>query len=73
MIPPKVQRRARAILQLYAEKKVHPRKLVGGLGLAIEVGYRWRLLSQDHGESWRLVSHEKYNKLTRGKKPHNMR
>lgn len=73
MIPAKVQRKARAILMLYATKEAVPRKLEGGLGLAFDVGYRWRLLSQDKGQTWDLMSHEKYNKLTRGKKPRKMR
>lgn len=73
MIPAKVQRKAKAILHLYAQKEVQPRKLAGCLGLALEVGYRWRLLSRDKGATWDLVSHERYNKLTRGKKPRTMR
>ncbi len=73
MIPAKVQRKARVILHLYNQRQIQPRKLVGDLGWALEVGYRWRLLSRDKGQTWDLMSHEKYNKLTRGKKPKTMR
>lgn len=73
MIPPSIQRKARQILERHLAGEISPRKLAGGLGLSLEVGYRWRLLSRDKGQTWDLMSHEKYNKLTRGKKPPTMR
>lgn len=73
MIPADIQRKAKKVLERHLAGELKPRKLVGGLGLALEVGYRWRLLSRDKGQTWDLMSHEKYNKLTRGKKPPKMR
>lgn len=30
--------------------------------MSLKVGIRWRLLSRDGGETWDLLTHEKYNR-----------
>lgn len=47
-------------------EKVYTR-LQGSGYLKINLGLRWRLLSRDNGQHWRLTTHEKYNTL-KGKK-----
>ncbi|WP_425537037.1 hypothetical protein [Klebsiella pneumoniae] len=39
----------------------------GGIypALKIDIGAFWRLFSADNGESWILVTHERYNNIIR--------
>lgn len=70
MIPEKVQKKADEVLARYLAREIHPKRLRGsGRGLALAVGYSWRLLSWDNGETWDLLSHEEYNTKTRGHQP----
>lgn len=31
--------------------------------MKMDVGTFWRMLSRDQGQSWELMSHERYNKM----------
>ncbi|MEL0581151.1 hypothetical protein AACK17_21780 [Pectobacterium punjabense] len=37
----------------------------GSRYLKIDIGPFWRLLSRNHGDSWELMNHERYNKEIR--------
>ncbi|WP_457852468.1 ParE family toxin-like protein [Raoultella ornithinolytica] len=47
---------------MYASGKINPCRIKCG-NLSLKVGRKWRLLSQDDGECWKVMSHEKYNQL----------
>lgn len=69
MIPEKVQRRADEVLARYYAREISPKRLRGfGKVVAFSVGYSWRLVSWDGGETWDLLSHEQYNNKTRGRR-----
>lgn len=57
MIPEKVQRKADEILARYYAKEIAPKRLNGfGKVSAFNVGYSWRLVTWDDGETWDLLS-----------------
>ncbi|EGT3611632.1 hypothetical protein FAP59_18805 [Morganella morganii] len=69
-IPDKIQRKAKRLLLRHFSgehlcKKVKCYGKKGGIypALKIDIGVFWRLLSLDNGESWQLMSHERYNKI----------
>lgn len=74
MIAPKIRAKADQLLSAFIAGTVHARKGTGLPYLAIEVGYRYRLLcwtpeERFNRDAWTLYTHEAYNKLTRrGKK-----
>ncbi|WP_422395532.1 hypothetical protein [Raoultella ornithinolytica] len=47
---------------MYASGKINPCRIKCG-NLSLKVGRKWRLLSQDDGGCWKVMSHEKYNQL----------
>ena len=55
--------RARATLALYRSGALSARKTTRGCGTrSLEVGLRWRLVKLP-GKPWRLMTHEKYNRV----------
>lgn len=61
-IPPHINEKASIILKMYASGKINPCRIKCG-NLSLKVGRKWRLLSQDDGECWKVMSYEKYNQL----------
>lgn len=61
-IPPHINEKASIILKMYASGKINPCRIKCG-NLSLKVGRKWRLLSQDDGECWKVMSHKKYNQL----------
>ncbi|OZP05648.1 hypothetical protein CG692_24380 [Escherichia coli] len=43
--------------------RIHPRRMHKTGYLSLSVNLRWRLLSRDGGQSWEVMSHERYSKL----------
>ena len=62
-IPLSAVKKATAVLGQWLAHKTFAREIHGSGNLSLKVTYHWRLLSRDNGESWELMSHEKYNRL----------
>ena len=61
-IPPHINEKVSIVLKMYASGKINPCRIKCG-NLSLKVGRKWRLLSQDDGGCWKVMSHEKYNQL----------
>ena len=69
-VPDNIQRKANGLLLRYFAgerlcKKVKCGGKKGGIYpvLKIDIGAFWRPLSTDNGQSWKLMSHKRYNKM----------
>lgn len=69
-VPEKVRQKAQLQLQRLAKGERLTRKVKcggkrGGVCalMKMDVGTFWRMLSRDQGQSWELMSHERYNKM----------
>ncbi|MGO3396566.1 MAG: ParE family toxin-like protein [Serratia proteamaculans] len=60
---PGIYRKAAALLARFDRgEKVYTHLTQSGKW-KINIGYQWRMLSKDKGRNWRLMTHEKYNRL----------
>ncbi|EPK7666762.1 hypothetical protein MOV73_005095 [Raoultella ornithinolytica] len=50
---------------MYASGKINPCRIKCG-NLSLKVGRKWRLLSQDDGGCWKVMSHENTTNLKTG-------
>ncbi|MCL5502181.1 hypothetical protein M5Y49_26395 [Escherichia coli] len=62
-IPEWVHQQAVFVLRQYRNKRVHPCRMHRSGNLSLRVNRRWRLLSRDGGQSWEVMSHERYSKV----------
>ena len=60
-IPFHVVTKASSVLEKWLKGDETARPMYRNEKLALAVSRRWRMLSADHGDSWELMSHEKYN------------
>lgn len=54
--------KAGQILDLWQQGQQPVTRMKKTGNIALKVGLRWRLLSKDEGESWDLLTHERYNR-----------
>ncbi|EPH0213768.1 ParE family toxin-like protein [Klebsiella oxytoca] len=54
--------RALAALKCFARRQRNYSRIKPHSYLVIRIGRRWRLLSKNGGQRWRLMTHETYNK-----------
>lgn len=57
------QDKANSILNQWRCGERRARKSYGRKFLSLEVGYFWRWLSKDNGETWQLLPHKEYEKI----------
>ena len=62
-IPEWVHLKAAHVLSQFRARRIHPRRMHKTGYLSLSVNLRWRLLSRDGGQSWEVMSHERYSKL----------
>lgn len=62
-VPEWVHTQAVSTLGRYRKRRVNPCRMHGSGNLSLKVNRRWRLLSRDGGQSWEVMSHERYSKL----------
>ena len=55
-------------LAQYRKRRIFPCRIHGTGYLSLKVNPRWRLLSQNGGKDWQLLTHERYNGVKDGKK-----
>ncbi|WP_137916173.1 hypothetical protein [Klebsiella quasipneumoniae] len=60
--PLPVCNRALAALKCFARGQRNFSRVMPHAYLAIRIGRRWRLLSKNGGQQWRLMTHETYNR-----------
>lgn len=70
MIPAAIQSKAAAQVAAFIAGNIPARRLTDVQILTLNVGQRWRLICRDpekakQADGWQLVSHEKYNQLSR--------
>jgi hypothetical protein len=54
-------------LSQYRKRRIFPCRIRGTGYLSLKVNRRWRMLSQNGGKDWQLMTHEKYNGAKDGK------
>lgn len=54
-------------LAQYRKRRIFPCRMHKTGYLSLKVNPRWRLLSQNGGKDWQLLTHEKYNGVKDGK------
>lgn len=54
-------------LAQYRKRRIFPCRMHSTGYLSLKVNPRWRLLSQNGGKDWQLLTHEKYNGVKDGK------
>lgn len=54
-------------LAQYRKRRIFPCRMHKTGYLSLKVNPRWRLLSQNGGKDWKLLTHEKYNGVKDGK------
>ncbi len=62
-IPSKVVAKADVVRKRIAAGEIHPRKMRERGFYSVEVGRRYRLLSRDGGQTFELMTHEKYSRI----------
>lgn len=62
-IPTQALIKAGQILELFQRGEQAITHLKRSGAISLKVGIRWRLLSRDNGETWDLLTHERYNRL----------
>ncbi|CAK8737148.1 hypothetical protein SODG_000871 [Sodalis praecaptivus] len=60
-IPIGIKARAKRFERLYREGLIHARRIQRTGYLSIRLSLCWRMLSKDNGQSWKTMSHAKYN------------
>ncbi|HEM7576492.1 TPA: hypothetical protein U2J86_003513 [Serratia marcescens] len=64
-IPQRISAKAEGVLCAYREGKKKPNQTYQHKYLTLPVARRWRMLSKDNGNSWEVMSHERYNNQIR--------
>ncbi|MGP3296559.1 ParE family toxin-like protein [Serratia marcescens] len=64
-IPQRISIKAEGVLFAYREGKKKPNQTYQHKHLTLPVARCWRLLSKDNGNSWEVMSHERYNNQIR--------
>ncbi len=54
--------KAGQILDAWQQGQQPVTRMVKTGNIALKVGLRWRLLSKDEGQTWDLLTHERYNR-----------
>lgn len=63
MIPHKIIAKAQAVRALLADGTIHARKMREKGFYSVPVGRKYRLLSRDNGQTYELMTHEKYSRI----------
>lgn len=62
-VPEWVHAQAVNTLGRYRKRRAIACRMHGSGNLSLKVNRRWRLLSRDGGQTWEVMSHERYSKL----------
>lgn len=65
--PERVITQATKKLAQYHKRRIFPCRMHSSGYLSLKVNPRWRLLSQNGGKDWQLLTYEKYNGVKDGK------
>ncbi|MGX8941555.1 ParE family toxin-like protein [Symbiopectobacterium sp. Eva_TO] len=60
-IPNRIREREKRFKRLYREGLIHARRIQRTGYLSIRLSLYWRMLSKDNGQSWKTMSHAKYD------------
>lgn len=61
-IPAQALIKAGQILEMWQRGEAAITHLKRSGSISLKVGIRWRLLSRDNGDTWDLLTHERYNR-----------
>ncbi len=64
-IPQRISAKAEGVLCAYREGKKKPNRTYQHKYLTLPVARCWQMLSKDNGNSWEVMSHERYNNQIR--------
>ena len=62
-IPARIKAKAQQVRQRMEAGQIHPRKMREKGFYSVEVGRCYRLLSRDNGQTWELMTHERYSRI----------